>query len=70
MNSGQLSISPIKLVPLDLEVRMKTFEWVSDPSFRELFLIRGAVSWAGHVRYFENLLAESEEGQIEFSWHG
>ena len=40
---------------------MKTFEWVSDPSFRELFLIRGAVSWAGHVRYFENLLADPSQ---------
>lgn len=38
---------------------MKTFEWISDPELRRMFLLRGDPSWDGHSAYCRRLLADT-----------
>ncbi|NPU86139.1 MAG: GNAT family N-acetyltransferase [Syntrophaceae bacterium] len=39
----------------------RTFEWVREPDFQRLFLMRQAPTWEGHLDYFHRVLAD--EGQ-------
>jgi RimJ/RimL family protein N-acetyltransferase len=49
------------LVPFEqLHIR-KTFEWVSDAEMRRLFLMRGEVTWDGHLKYFSKALSDATQ---------
>jgi len=39
----------------------RTFSWVSNPTFRSLFLLRGDVTWEGHVAYFLRVLRDPSQ---------
>ena len=38
-----------------------TFQWVSDPEFRHIFLMRGEPSWEEHQAYFERVLTDPSQ---------
>ena len=49
------------LVPFDQAHIKKSFEWVSDAEMRRLFLIRGEVTWEGHLKYFSRVLSDATQ---------
>lgn len=56
MKKAQDSI--VCLEPITKEHISKTFAWVSNTHLRTTFLLRGEITWAGHVNYFNNVLAD------------
>lgn len=48
----------VSLVPFTKDHVGLTFEWVSDPEFRRMFLMRGEPTWEGHQAYFERVLTD------------
>jgi UDP-4-amino-4,6-dideoxy-N-acetyl-beta-L-altrosamine N-acetyltransferase len=51
----------IILKPMSMEHMPKTYDWISDPKFRKLFMVRGISSWEEHINYFENLLRDDTQ---------
>lgn len=35
-----------------------TFEWIQDPDFQQLFLMRDRPTWEGHIKYFDRILKD------------
>lgn len=55
----------IRLECLGVGHALTTFEWVSDPVFRQLFLMQGAPDLEAHYEYFHKIL--SDESQRPFA---
>lgn len=51
----------IILEPITKAHMTKTFEWISDPGFRKVFMVRGENSWERHKVYFDNLLRDNTQ---------
>jgi len=51
----------IKLIPFTKENVKKTFGWVRDSEIQRLFLIRGEITWKGHLEYFEKSLNDPSQ---------
>lgn len=54
-------LSTVSLVPFTWEHVRLTFDWIRDPDFRHLFLMRGQSTWNGHQAYFKRVLADSTQ---------
>src|SRR4030066_2342495 len=48
----------VSLVPFREEHISLTFEWIQDPDFQQLFLMRDRPTWDGHIKYFDNMLKD------------
>ena len=48
----------VSLVPFGQVHVERTFGWISDKALRRQFLLRGDVTWEGHVSYFNRVLAD------------
>ena len=45
----------------------ETYEWISDPEFQKIFMIRGKNSWEKHTDYFDKLIRdETQQGYAIF----
>lgn len=53
-----MNTKKVSLVPFTKDHVGLTFEWVSDPEFHRMFLMRGELTWEGHQAYFERVLAD------------
>lgn len=51
----------ISLIPFTNEHVALTFEWVKDPDFQRLFLMRSEPTWEGHKKYFERVLNDNTQ---------
>ena len=51
-------LSNVCLVPFKWEHVNRTFEWVKEPDFQRLFMIRSEITWKGHQKYFRDILAD------------
>ena len=47
---------------------IKTYEWVSNPHFRKIFMVRGENSWEDHVNYFDNLITDKTQQAYAIFW--
>jgi len=48
----------VSLVPFREEHISLTFEWIQDPDFQQLFLMRDRPTWEGHIKYFDRILKD------------
>jgi RimJ/RimL family protein N-acetyltransferase len=48
----------VSLIPFTRDHVEKTFTWVTDAEFQQLFLMRGHPTWVGHQAYFDRVLAD------------
>lgn len=51
----------IELHPISRDHVKKSFEWISNPKFREDFMVRGEINWEKHIDYFETLINDSSQ---------
>ena len=51
----------IHLAPFSEAHVGRTFEWVRDPDFQRLFLMRQAPTWESHLDYFRRVLADERQ---------
>ena len=51
----------VYLVPFTMDQVEKTYEWVTDPDFQRLFLMREQPTWEGHEAYFNRVLADPSQ---------
>ena len=56
-----IETSEINLIPFTWEHVEPTFEWVKDPEFQRLFLMRGIPSKEKHQSYFNTVLADKTQ---------
>lgn len=45
----------VQLIPLSKSHLQKTFDWISDPSLRNDFLMNREITWDDHVAYFDRV---------------
>lgn len=51
----------VALMPFTRDHIEKTYEWVADPDFQRLFLMREQPTWEGHKAYFDRVLADPSQ---------
>lgn len=51
----------VYLIPFTADHIEKTYEWVTDPDFQRLFLMREQPTWEGHKAYFDRVLADPSQ---------
>lgn len=51
----------IRLIGFSAQHIQKTFEWISEPELRRMFLMRGEPSWEEHVAYCNRILADPKQ---------
>ncbi len=51
----------IRLTPFSETHIGRTFEWVREPDFQRLFLMRQAPTWEGHLAHFRGVLADESQ---------
>lgn len=64
------SYGELTLVPFTRHHIGKTFTWVADAEFRQLFLMRGEVTWPAHQEYFRKVLADPTQHWYAILWNG
>ena len=52
---------PSLLVPFMWNHVRRTFDWVCDPEFRRVFLMRNTPTWESHLAYFRETLADPNQ---------
>lgn len=60
----------VRLEPITIEHMSKTFAWISNADLRATFLLRGEITWAGHVNYFNNVLADTSQRLYAILYEG
>ena len=48
----------VELTPLSKNHLQKTFDWISDPSLRNDFLMNREITWDDHVAYFDKVFID------------
>lgn len=51
----------IKLMPFSEEYVSQTYEWICEPGLRRMFLMRGDLSWDGHVSHCNRVMSDSTQ---------
>ena len=51
----------VSLEPFTSEHVAQTYTWVQDPGLRDLFLMRGEVTWENHRAYFDRVLNDPNQ---------
>jgi RimJ/RimL family protein N-acetyltransferase len=60
----------VRLVPLTKEHISKTYAWISNAELRASFLLRGEITWARHVDYFNSVLVDTTQQVYAILYQG